>query len=49
VEVKLLEQSNVLYILAKSTGRMHKGQTMRQRKLNRVDLHSILTHFCTET
>ena len=36
VEVKLLAQSNELYILAKSTGRMHKERAMRQRKLKRL-------------
>ena len=36
VEVKLLEQSDELYILAKSTGRMHKERGMRQRKLKRL-------------
>ena len=36
VEVKLLEQSDELYILAKSTGRMHKERAMRQRKLKRL-------------
>jgi hypothetical protein len=36
VEVKLLAQSDELYILAKSTGRMHKERAMRQRKLKRL-------------
>jgi hypothetical protein len=36
VEVKLLAQSTELYILAKSTGRMHKERAMRQRKLKRL-------------
>jgi transposase len=36
VEVKLLEQSDELYILARSTGRMHKERAMRQRKLKRL-------------
>jgi len=36
VEVKLLAQSNELYILAKSTGRIHKERAMRQRKLKRL-------------
>jgi transposase len=36
VEVKLLEQDNDLYILAKSTGRVHKERGMRQRKLKRL-------------
>ena len=36
VEVKLLEQSDELYILAKSGGRLHKERAMRQRKLKRL-------------
>ena len=36
VEVKLLEQSDELYILARSTGRMHKERAMRTRKLKRL-------------
>ena len=36
VEVKLLEQSDELYILAKSSGRIHKERAMRQRKLKRL-------------
>jgi hypothetical protein len=36
VEVKLLEQSDELYILAKSSGRLHKERAMRQRKLKRL-------------
>ncbi|MGD8595014.1 MAG: IS1634 family transposase [Gammaproteobacteria bacterium] len=36
VEVKLLEQDHDLYILAKSTGRVHKERAMRQRKLKRL-------------
>ncbi|MDH3276273.1 MAG: IS1634 family transposase [Gammaproteobacteria bacterium] len=36
VEVKLLEQSDELYILARSTGRMHKERAMRSRKLKRL-------------
>jgi len=36
VEVKLLEQSDELYLLAKSTGRLHKERAMRQRKLKRL-------------
>jgi transposase len=36
VEVKLLAQSDELYILAKSTGRMQKERAMRQRKLKRL-------------
>jgi hypothetical protein len=36
VDVKLLAQSGELYILAKSTGRMHKERAMRQRKLKRL-------------
>ena len=36
VEVKLLEQDKDLYILAKSTGRVHKERSMRQRKLKRL-------------
>ncbi len=36
VEVKLLEQSDELYILARSAGRMHKERAMRSRKLKRL-------------
>ncbi len=36
VEVKLLEHSDELYILARSTGRMHKERAMRTRKLKRL-------------
>ncbi len=36
VEVKLLEQSDELYILARSTGRMHKERAMRSRRLKRL-------------
>ena len=36
VEVKLLDQSDELYILAKSSGRLHKERAMRQRKLKRL-------------
>ena len=36
VEVKLLAQGDELYILAKSTGRMHKERAMRQRRLKRL-------------
>lgn len=36
VEVKLLAQADELYILAKSSGRMHKERAMRQRKLKRL-------------
>jgi hypothetical protein len=36
VDVKLLEQSDELYILARSTGRMHKERAMRTRKLKRL-------------
>jgi hypothetical protein len=36
VEVKLLAQSDELYILAKSTGRLQKERAMRQRKLKRL-------------
>jgi hypothetical protein len=36
VEVKLLAHSDELYILAKSTGRLHKERAMRQRKLKRL-------------
>jgi hypothetical protein len=36
VEVKLLQQDNDLYILAKSAGRVHKERAMRQRKLKRL-------------
>ena len=36
VEVKLLEQSDELSILARSNGRMHKERAMRQRKLKRL-------------
>ncbi|MEN8168066.1 MAG: IS1634 family transposase, partial [Pseudomonadota bacterium] len=36
VDVKLLEQSDELYILARSTGRMHKERAMRSRKLKRL-------------
>lgn len=36
VNVKLLEQQDELYILAKSTGRVHKERAMRQRKLKRL-------------
>lgn len=36
VDVKLLEQADELYILARSHGRMHKERAMRQRKLKRI-------------
>jgi transposase len=36
VQVKLLAQADELYILAKSSGRMHKERAMRQRKLKRL-------------
>ena len=36
MEVKLLAQGDELYILAKSTGRMHKERAMRQRRLKRL-------------
>ena len=36
VDGKLLAQSDELYILAKSTGRMHKERAMCQRKLKRL-------------
>ena len=36
VQVKLLEQSDELYVLAKSAGRLHKERAMRQRKLKRL-------------
>lgn len=36
VDVKLLAQSDELYILAKSSGRLHKERAMRQRKLKRL-------------
>ncbi len=36
VDVKLLEQGDELYILARSNGRMHKERAMRQRKLKRL-------------
>ena len=36
VEVKLLEQADELYILARSSGRMHKERAMRSRKLKRL-------------
>ena len=36
VEVKLLEQSDELYILAKSSGRLHKERAMSRRKLKRL-------------
>jgi hypothetical protein len=36
VEVKLLEQSDELYVLAKSAGRQHKERAIRQRKLKRL-------------
>ena len=36
VDVKLLEQADELYILARSTGRIHKERAMRQRKLKRL-------------
>ena len=36
VEVKLLEQADELYILARSAGRMHKERAIRSRKLKRL-------------
>ena len=36
VQVKLLAQADELYILAKSSARMHKERAMRQRKLKRL-------------
>ncbi len=36
VEVKLLEEHEELYILARSEGRMHKERAMRQRRLRRL-------------
>ena len=36
VQVKLLAQNDELYILARSTGRLHKERAMRQRKLKRL-------------
>lgn len=36
VDVKLLEQDEEIYILARSHGRMHKERAMRQRRLKRL-------------
>jgi len=36
VDVKLLEQEEEIYILARSHGRMHKERAMRQRRLKRL-------------
>jgi hypothetical protein len=36
VEVKLLEQDEEIYILARSHGRMHKERAMRRRRLKRL-------------
>ncbi len=36
VEVKLLDQDDELYILARSTGRVHKERAMRRRRLKRL-------------
>ena len=36
VEVKLLDQDDEIYILAKSTGRVHKERAMRGRRLKRL-------------
>ena len=36
VEVKLLDQDDEIYILAKSTGRVHKERAMRRRRLKRL-------------
>lgn len=36
VEVKLIEQAGELYILSRSSGRVHKERSMRQRRLKRL-------------
>ena len=36
VDVKLLQQSGEIYILARSQGRVHKERAMRRRRLKRL-------------